>query len=65
VPQPDPHEDKKWFHKNLSRGEAEDWLKRIKSDGAFLVRASESVENSFAISFKYVDRISSHETRMY
>ena len=54
VPQPAPHEDRKWFHKGLSRSEAEDWLKRIRSDGAFLVRASESDKSSFAISFRYV-----------
>jgi phosphatidylinositol phospholipase C, gamma-2 len=53
VPQPAPHEDKKWFHRNLTRGEAEDWLRRIPQDGAFLVRGSESVENYYAISFRY------------
>ena len=36
----------------LSREEAEDWLKRVGLDRAFLVRASESVKNSFVISFR-------------
>jgi phosphatidylinositol phospholipase C gamma-1 len=33
VPQPAAHEDKKWFHRGLSRNRAEEMLKRIKSDG--------------------------------
>jgi phosphatidylinositol phospholipase C gamma-1 len=51
VPQQAPHEDKKWFHKNLPREVAIDWLNRIKSDGAFLVRGSDR-PNTFAISFR-------------
>lgn len=52
VPQPAPHEERSWFHANTSRAEAEDMLKRIREDGAFLVRSSETTANSFAISFR-------------
>lgn len=69
VPQPAPHEDKKWFHKNLTRGEAEDWLRRFQKDGAFLVRGSETAENSFAISFRAEGKVKhcriKKEGRMY
>ncbi len=51
-PQPAPHEDKKWFHRDMSRGQAEDMLKRIHSDGAFLVRESLSAQQAFAVSFR-------------
>jgi hypothetical protein len=68
VPQPAPHEDKKWFHKNLSREMAIDWLNRIKSDGAYLVRGSER-PNTFAISFRAEGKVKhcriTTEGRMY
>ena len=44
----------RWFHKKMSRGAAEDMLKRIKDDGAFLVRESESAQDAFAITFRWV-----------
>lgn len=52
VPQPAAHEDKKWFYKKLSRDKAEDMLRRIRSDGAFLVRESETSTKGYAISFR-------------
>ena len=51
VPQPAPHENEKWFHKELLRPHAEDMLKRIRFDGAFLVRESEA-PGQYAISFR-------------
>ena len=42
----------RWFHKKLSRQEAEDMLKRVQIEGAFLVRKSEQNEDAFAISFR-------------
>lgn len=53
-PQPAPHQDKKWFHKELNRYQAEEMLKRIHADGAFLIRESET---SFAISFRAEGKI--------
>ncbi|XP_068228881.1 1-phosphatidylinositol 4,5-bisphosphate phosphodiesterase gamma-1 isoform X1 [Palaemon carinicauda] len=38
VPQPNSHERMEWYHANLSRQEAENYLGRIPEDGAFLVR---------------------------
>ena len=52
VPQPNAHESKEWYYSSLSRTQAEDMLKRLRYDGAFLVRPSEKDENSFAISFR-------------
>lgn len=37
VPQPSNHEDKLWFNRSINRTQAEDMLKRIRFDGAFLV----------------------------
>ncbi|XP_048731959.1 1-phosphatidylinositol 4,5-bisphosphate phosphodiesterase gamma-1-like isoform X4 [Ostrea edulis] len=51
VPQLKSHEDKEWYHDNLSRASAEDMLKRIPSDGAFLIRRGQSGD-SYAISFR-------------
>ena len=59
VPQPNPHEGKVWFYKNMSLSEAEDMLRRLRNDGAFLVRPNERSsshdddENLFAISFRF------------
>jgi len=52
APPPNPHEDKPWFHKQISRTQAEDVLTRTAVDGAFLVRQGERVNGSFAISFR-------------
>jgi phosphatidylinositol phospholipase C gamma-1 len=52
VPQPNKHEGKEWYHKNITRVEAEELLKRVPSDGAFLVRPSGNDVYSYAISFR-------------
>lgn len=54
VPQPNKHEGKEWYHPHTSRLQAEEMLKKIPSDGAFLVRPSEKDANAYAISFRYV-----------
>lgn len=54
VPQPNKHEGKEWYLPNVSRHQAEEMLKRVPKDGAFLVRPSEKDANSFAISFRSV-----------
>ena len=45
----------RWYHKGMDRIAAEDMLKRIPYDGAFLVRRSEQDQVSFAISFRWED----------
>lgn len=57
APQREAYEDQKWFHPNLAREEAEDMLKRIHHDGAFLVRGKEADPTSFAISFRAEGKI--------
>lgn len=57
VPQPVHHERMEWFHQNLTRIQAEEMLKRITYNGAFLVRPSEQDPNSFSISFKAENKI--------
>uniref|UniRef100_A0A1Y1KG69 1-phosphatidylinositol 4,5-bisphosphate phosphodiesterase gamma n=1 Tax=Photinus pyralis TaxID=7054 RepID=A0A1Y1KG69_PHOPY len=52
VPQPNKHEGKEWYHKNTSRVQSEEMLKRIRMEGAFLVRPSENGANSYTISFR-------------
>ncbi|XP_063235452.1 1-phosphatidylinositol 4,5-bisphosphate phosphodiesterase gamma-1 [Bacillus rossius redtenbacheri] len=52
VPQPNKHKDKEWFHPHTTRAQAEEMLKRVPSDGAFLVRPSEKDASSYAISFR-------------
>ncbi|KAM9815426.1 1-phosphatidylinositol 4,5-bisphosphate phosphodiesterase gamma-2 isoform X2 [Syngnathus typhle] len=52
VPHPNPHLQQGWFYKNLSRGEAEDYLLKIPRDGAFLIRQREGDPDSFAITFR-------------
>lgn len=42
----------RWYHSNMTRAEAEEMLKRVHYDGAFLVRPSEKESNCFAISFR-------------
>lgn len=57
VPQPQCHEGKEWYYGEIDRATAEDKLKRIPCDGAFLVRRSETDQYSFVISFRYEGRI--------
>ncbi|XP_071504089.1 1-phosphatidylinositol 4,5-bisphosphate phosphodiesterase gamma-1-like [Diadema antillarum] len=57
VPQPPSHENKEWFHSRLSRHQAEEMLKRVPQDGAFLVRKSERENDAFAISFRAEGKI--------
>ncbi|XP_015591333.1 1-phosphatidylinositol 4,5-bisphosphate phosphodiesterase gamma-1 isoform X2 [Cephus cinctus] len=57
VPQPSNHEEKEWWHSECTRSQAEEMLKRIPSDGAFLVRPSEKETNSYAISFRAEKKI--------
>jgi phosphatidylinositol phospholipase C gamma-1 len=52
VPQPSKHKDMPWFLANCTRAEAEDMLKRVPHDGAFLVRPSDKDANSYTISFR-------------
>ncbi|XP_077301392.1 small wing phospholipase C gamma 1 [Arctopsyche grandis] len=52
VPQPNKHEGKEWYHPHATRIMAEEMLRRMPSDGAFLVRPSEKDNGSFAISFR-------------
>ena len=53
VPQPSKHEEMVWWHAECARNEAEEMLKRVPMDGAFLVRISDKESNSYAISFRY------------
>ncbi|CAL1272763.1 unnamed protein product [Larinioides sclopetarius] len=57
VPQPNKHEGKEWFHSNMTRAQAEEMLKRVHYDGAYLVRPSEKEANCFAISFRAENKI--------
>nr|ABM55782.1 phospholipase C gamma [Chaetopterus pergamentaceus] len=57
VPQPQSHHGKPWYHEKLDRTRAEDMLKRIPSDGAFLVRQNGVDTNSYAISFRAEGKI--------
>ncbi|XP_034246748.1 1-phosphatidylinositol 4,5-bisphosphate phosphodiesterase gamma-1 isoform X1 [Thrips palmi] len=50
VPQPMKHKGKEWFHPNVTRSQAEDMLRRVPVDGAFLVRPSGA--NTYALSFR-------------
>lgn len=52
APHENTHENKPWFYKHLSKEEAEDILKRLRHNGAFLVRYSEQQDNQFSISFR-------------
>ncbi|KAL8563654.1 hypothetical protein ACOMHN_055288 [Nucella lapillus] len=57
VPQPQSHEGKEWYHEGLSRMAAEDMLKRIHCDGAYLVRHSSQDHSVYAISFRAEGKI--------
>lgn len=69
VPQPNLHESKEWYHKNTSKSQAEDVLRRVKSEGAFIVRLSQNDSNCYTITFR-ADRKIKHcriklEGRLY
>jgi phosphatidylinositol phospholipase C gamma-1 len=51
VPPPSQHESKDWYYRTLTRNQAEDMLKKVPHDGAFLVRPSETEASTFSISF--------------
>nr|CAD7595378.1 unnamed protein product [Timema genevievae] len=57
VPQPNKHEGKEWYHPQTTRAQAEEMLKKVPSDGAFLVRPSEKDAYSYAISFRAEKKI--------
>lgn len=71
IPQPNAHLEKDWYHANLKRDEAEDMLKRVRKNGAFLVRRKEADQptaeqseaaamqrdESYAISFRAEGKI--------
>ena len=69
VPQPAAHLNEKWFHKQISRGQAEDMLRKVAQDGAYLVRESTSDKNGLSISFRAEGKIKHcrvrKEGRMY
>lgn len=52
VPQPNKHEGKEWYLPHATRSQSEELLRRVPSDGAFLVRPSDKDNGSFAISFR-------------
>jgi phosphatidylinositol phospholipase C gamma-1 len=47
------HEDKPWFYPDLDRAGAEDRLRRVPHDGAFLLRPVHHGDSRFGISFRY------------
>lgn len=57
VPQPKTHEGKEWYHPFASRTQAEELLKRIPHDGAFLVRPSDKEGKTYALSFRAEKKI--------
>ncbi|XP_068087156.1 1-phosphatidylinositol 4,5-bisphosphate phosphodiesterase gamma-1-like [Anabrus simplex] len=57
VPHPNKHEGKEWYHENITRYQAEEMLKKVPSDGAFLVRPSEKDSYAYAISFRAEKKI--------
>ncbi|CAI8032851.1 1-phosphatidylinositol 4,5-bisphosphate phosphodiesterase gamma-1, partial [Geodia barretti] len=55
VPQQNSHLGKPWFHEKLTRQQSEDMLKRVRMDGAFLIRHSDhrtQGRKNYAISFR-------------
>ena len=54
VPQPSNHESKEWYHAHTDRSKAEELLRWIPRDGAFLLRPSDRESNSFSISFRSI-----------
>ncbi|KAK2708596.1 hypothetical protein QYM36_014260 [Artemia franciscana] len=68
VPQSNVHENQPWFYPNINRNQAEEMLRLIPKDGAFLVRPSESeaVTISFRADKKIKHcRIRQEDNRMY
>ncbi|CAG5073650.1 5-bisphosphate phosphodiesterase gamma-1 (Mus musculus) [Cotesia congregata] len=57
VPQPCKHEEKEWWHPDCTRTLAEDILKRVPTNGSFLVRPSDKELNTYAISFRAENKI--------
>uniref|UniRef100_A0A1B6CI00 Phosphoinositide phospholipase C n=1 Tax=Clastoptera arizonana TaxID=38151 RepID=A0A1B6CI00_9HEMI len=57
VPQPNKHEGKEWYHPHATRSTAEELLKKVPSDGAFLVRPSDKDYNAYTISFRAEKKI--------
>ncbi|XP_046996756.1 1-phosphatidylinositol 4,5-bisphosphate phosphodiesterase gamma-1 [Schistocerca americana] len=57
VPQPNKHEGKEWYYPQATKLKAEELLKRVPADGAFLVRPSESDTDAYAISFRAEKKI--------
>ncbi|WAR11902.1 PLCG1-like protein [Mya arenaria] len=62
-PQPIVHEGNEWYNSNVDRDQAEEMLRRIPYDGAFLVRPSiphgcgdPGTSPTFAISFRYYEK---------
>ncbi|XP_071174226.1 1-phosphatidylinositol 4,5-bisphosphate phosphodiesterase gamma-1-like isoform X19 [Mytilus edulis] len=55
VPQINSHEGKEWYHDNMERVDAEDMLRRIQNDGAFLLRRG--AQNNYAISFRADNKV--------
>lgn len=53
MPQPKKHEEKEWYHRQCSRAQAEELLRKTGTEVAFLVRPSEKDAGSYAISFRY------------
>ncbi|KAL5020958.1 hypothetical protein ScPMuIL_000113 [Solemya velum] len=51
-PQPQSHAGKEWYHEPMDREAAEDMLKQIPYDGAFLLRRSGTDQYLYAISFR-------------
>ncbi|CAH1179228.1 unnamed protein product [Phaedon cochleariae] len=52
VPQPNLHENEEWYHKGTGKSQAEEVLRRERTEGAFLVRPSENDANCYTISFR-------------
>lgn len=52
VPQPNLHENEKWYHKNTGTLQAEEILSRFRMEGAFLVRPSENDSTCYTISLR-------------
>ncbi|KAG5882921.1 hypothetical protein JTB14_023383 [Gonioctena quinquepunctata] len=57
VPQPNLHENEEWYHKTTGKNQAEEILRQIKTEGAFLVRPSENDANCYTISFRAEKKI--------
>ena len=56
VPQPPQHLTQKWFHENCSRNDAEEMLRLVRADGAFLLRPSQT-DSGLSISFRAENKI--------